>query len=146
MGNFKVHRARVPKHPAEPAGFDDTTRSLAVGKRQSNDPAARSICDALLAPEPGELTFQLNRRLLGAGVVVADAEAESAMDLAFQHLKIVVEPGGAAALAAALTGKFDCTGKIVLVVLSGGNVAPEQFRQALSGNRDQAGAGAAEGG
>jgi len=125
------HLPAITVHPVEPSGFDDTTRSLATGERQSNDPAARSVCDALLAPEPGELTFSLNRQLLGDGLVVTDAEAEAAMRLAFQHLKIAVEPGGAVALAAALSGRFDCTGKTVLIVLSGGNVAPEQFQHAL---------------
>lgn len=130
---LKNHLPAITVHPVEPSGFDDTTRSLASGERQSNDPKARSICDALLAPEPGELTFALNRRLLGDGLVVTDAEAESAMRFAFHHLKIVVEPGGAVALAAALSGRFDCTDKTVLIVLSGGNVAPARFRQALEG-------------
>ena len=80
---------------------------------------------------PGELTFSLNRQLLGSGVVVSDDEAETAMRLAFQHLKIVAEPGGAVALAGALSGHFDCADKTVLIVLSGGNVAPDQFRHAL---------------
>jgi len=125
------HLPAITVHPVEPTGFDDTTRSLATGERQTNDPAARSICDALLAPEPGELTFSLNRQLLGEGVVVSDAEAETAVRLAFEHLKIVVEPGGAVALAATLSGRFDCTSKTVLIVLSGGNIAPERFRHAL---------------
>ena len=133
------HFPAISVHPVEPEGFDDTTRSLATGLRCANDPAARSICDALLAPEPGELTFAINREKLSHGIVVSDAEAEAAMRAAFRHLRLVLEPGGAVALAAALSGKFDCRGKTVLVVLSGGNVAPERFQNALAG--DEGGCG-----
>lgn len=126
------HVPGITVHPVEPEGFDDTGRSLAAGERVANDPAARSICDALLAPTPGELTFAINRRLLGAGVAVSDAEARAAMRAAFRHLRLVVEPGGAVALAAVLSGKFDCRGKVVLVVLSGGNVAPDLFAETLA--------------
>lgn len=130
-------RARAPGiavHPVEPAGFDDTARSLAAGERLANAPGARSICDALLAPEPGALTFALNRAQLAPGLVVSDDEARAAMRAAFRHLKLVVEPGGAAALAAALAGRVDCRGRTVLVVLSGGNVDAELFREALDGD------------
>ncbi len=122
----------IAVHTVEPIGFDDTARSLAEGRRLSNDPAARSICDALLAPTPGELTFEINRRLLAGALAVSDDDARAAMRAAFRHLKLVVEPGGAVALGAALTGRFDCRGKCVLVVLSGGNVDAELFRQALA--------------
>ena len=122
----------IAVHAVEPIGFDDTARSLAEGRRLSNDPAARSICDALLAPTPGELTFEINRHLLAGALAVSDDDARAAMRAAFRHLKLVVEPGGAVALGAALTGRFDCRGKCVLVVLSGGNVDAELFRQALA--------------
>lgn len=128
-------RARIPGiavHPVEPAGFDDTARSLAAGRRLSNPPGSRSICDALLAPEPGEVTFALNRRQLAPGLVVTDDEARAAMRAAFRHLRIVVEPGGAVALAAALGGRVDCRDGATLVVLSGGNVDPQCFREALA--------------
>lgn len=128
---LKDHFPSIDVHSVEPAGFDDTARSLVAGEKQSNDPEARSICDALLAPEPGDLTFFMNRQRLTAGQAVTDAEAESAMRHAYRHLKIVAEPGGAVALAAALSGRIDCTDKTVLIVISGGNVAPEQFRSAL---------------
>ncbi len=128
---LKDHLPEIAVHPVEPAGFDDTTRSLACGARQANDPDARSICDALLAPEPGELTFAMNRERLSPGLVVSDAEAETAMRLAFRHLKIVAEPGGAVALAAALSGRISCADKTTLIVISGGNVAPQQFEHAL---------------
>jgi threonine dehydratase len=122
----------TPIYTAEPEGFDDTRRSLASGERVSNDPAARSICDALLAPTPGVLTFAINKRLLKAGFAVSDVEVRRAMATAFNDLKLVVEPGGAAALAAVLSGKFPLAGKTVAVTASGGNVDRETFAAALA--------------
>jgi threonine dehydratase len=116
----------------EPEGWDDTTRSLAAGERLRNAPGGSALCDALLAPMPGELTFAINRRLLAGGVVVSEAEVLAAMTFAFRHLKLVVEPGGAVALAALLAGKFDARGKVVGAVLSGGNVDPALFARALA--------------
>ena len=123
----------VPVYAVEPAGFDDTTRSLNSKTRERNDPEARSICDALLAPMPGELTFALNSRLLAGGLVVTDDEVRRAMAVAFSYLKIVVEPGGAVALAAALTGKIALSGRTIAVVCSGGNVDPKAYISALVG-------------
>ncbi|MEQ8250265.1 MAG: threonine/serine dehydratase [Oceanibaculum nanhaiense] len=122
----------VPVYAVEPAGFDDTARSLASGSRIANDMSNRSICDALLAEKPGEITFELNRKLLKAGLVVSDAEAQIGMAHAFRYLKLVAEPGGAVALAAAVTGKIDMTGKTVAVVCSGGNVDQATFLEALT--------------
>src|SRR5579883_1021642 len=116
----------------EPEGFDDTRRSLIAGERVSNDPGARSICDALLAPTPGVLTFAINRRLVTAGYAVSDVEVRRAMATAFSDLKLVVEPGGAAALTAVLSGKFPIAGKTVAVTASGGNVDRETFAAALA--------------
>jgi len=116
----------------EPEFFDDTRRSLAAGKRLEIAQGAKSFCDALLSPIPGELTFALNRRLLAGGLMVDDANVAAAMREAFTHLKMVAEPGGAVALAAALSGAFDCRGKTVAVVCSGGNVDPETFARVLS--------------
>lgn len=116
---------------AEPEGHDDTARSLARGERVSNPPGVRSICDALLASEPGELTFAINRRLLAGGLVVSDDEVRRAMAAAFAELKIVVEPGGAVALAAVLAGRIDCRGRTVAVVLSGGNVDPDLYADTI---------------
>lgn len=118
---------------AEPEGHDDTARSLARGERVANPPGVRSICDALLAEAPGELTFAINRRLLAGGLVVYDAEVRRAMAAAFAELKLVVEPGGAVALAAVLAGRIDCRGKTVAIVLSGGNVDPELYAEAIRG-------------
>ncbi len=119
-------------YAVEPEGFDDTARSLAAGSRQEARPGARSFCDALLAPTPGELTFAINREHLAGGLAVSDHEVAQAMRLAFVYLKLVIEPGGATALAALASGKLDCRGKTVAVVASGGNVDAETFRDAIT--------------
>ncbi len=118
-------------HPVEPEGWDDTGRSLRAGERE-RAPGGSLLCDALLAPIPGELTFAINRTRLAAGIVVTDAEVLAAMAFAFGHLKLVVEPGGAVCLAALLSGRFDARGRVVGAVLSGGNVDPVTFMPALS--------------
>ncbi|MDQ0317787.1 threonine ammonia-lyase [Amorphus orientalis] len=106
---------------AEPADFDDTARSLAAGERLGNAPGGHSICDALLSPMPGEITFEINRRLLAGGLTASDEEAEEAMRVAFDHLKVVLEPGGAIALAAVLAGRIELAGRTCVIVASGGN-------------------------
>jgi threonine dehydratase len=106
-------------------------RSLAAGTWVENDPNARSICDALLAPTPGELTFAINARLLKGALAVSDDEVRRAMRYAFETLKLVVEPGGAVALAALLAGKVAKGDGPVAIVLSGGNVDPDIFIEAL---------------
>jgi threonine dehydratase len=116
----------------EPAGFDDTARSLAAGRRLGNAPGAASICDAILTPMPGALTFPVLARLAGPGLAVTDDEALAAMALAFRHLKVVLEPGGAVALAAALFRPEALAGDAVIAVATGGNVAPERFAEALA--------------
>lgn len=116
-------------HTVEPEEFDDTARSLALGERVQVADSARSICDALLTPCPGEITFEINRQLLADGLSVSDEEVRAAMRFAFRYLKLVVEPGGAVALAAALTGKLSMQGKTTVVVLSGGNVDSESFAE-----------------
>jgi threonine dehydratase len=120
-------------HAVEPQGFDDTARSLACGSRVANQPGAKSFCDALLAPVPGELTFAINRALLAGGLAVSDAEVAEAMRLAFRHLKLVLEPGGAVALAAALSGRLEVRGRTIGIVASGGNVDPELYASVLEG-------------
>ena len=118
-------------YAVEPADFNDTGRSLAAGHRVANSPGATSFCDALLAPTPGEITFAINRRLLAGAFAVSDREAARAMAVAFADYKLVVEPGGAVALAAVLSGKYAITGRNVAVVASGGNVDRETFVAAL---------------
>ncbi len=115
----------------EPAGFDDHRRSLLAGERRTNAALSGSICDALLTPTPGALTFQVNQRTMTRAVAVTDDEALAAMAFGFRALKVVLEPGGAVALAAALLGKVDLSGKRALVVLSGGNVDPAVFSRAV---------------
>ena len=122
----------VPVYAVEPADFDDTARSLKSGERLGNAPDARSICDALLSPTPGVLTFAINSRLLAGGIGVTDDEALEAMAAAFRYLKIMLEPGGAVSLAAVLTGKVPADGRTVAVVASGGNCDPDMFARALA--------------
>lgn len=121
----------IAVYAVEPEDFDDTARSLATGRREGNAAGARSFCDALLAPMPGALTFAINSRLLAGGLTVSDAEVAAAMRLAFRHLKLVLEPGGAVALAAALAGKVPTRDRTLAVVLSGGNVDAELFSKVL---------------
>lgn len=116
----------------EPEGWDDTARSLRSGERVANAPGGSQLCDALLAPTPGEITFAVNQRRLAGGVAVSDEEVLAAMAFAFNHLKLVVEPGGAVCLAALLSGRFDARGQVVGAVLSGGNVDPAVFTRALA--------------
>jgi len=115
----------------EPAGFDDTARSLAAGERVSNDALPNSICDALMSPTPGELTFPVNARLLARGLAVDDDDVRAAIAFAFRELKLVIEPGGAVALAALLAGNYDAAGKTVVIVASGGNADPALFAEIL---------------
>lgn len=115
--------------PVEPAGFDDVARSLAAGSIQTNDRMSGSICDAIVTPSPGKITFPILKRLCGPGLAVSDDDALRAMATAFTHLKIVVEPGGAVALAAALWHLDD--DRDVIVMCSGGNVDPGVFVDAL---------------
>ena len=124
--------ARAPKlkvRPVEPEGFDDVARSLAAGGIQRNARLTGSICDAVLTPQPGNLTFPILKRLCGPGIVVSDDQVLHAMALAFQHLRIVVEPGGAVALAAAIFASD--LPEMVICTASGGNVDPPLFRAAL---------------
>jgi threonine dehydratase len=118
-------------YAVEPEGFDDTGRSLRSGRRESNSPDAKTICDALMATTPGEFTFSINSRLVAGGIAVSDVEVKRAMSVAFSEFKLVVEPGGAVTLAAVLSGKFPIKGKTVAVICSGGNVDPETFMAAL---------------
>ena len=118
-------------YSVEPDNFDDTKKSLENNQIIMNSMHHKSICDALLAEKPGSLTFEINRLNLTAGLSVTDEEALMAMHLAFRHFKIILEPGGAVALAAAMTDKVDIKDKNVLVIASGGNVDKEIFEKCL---------------
>ncbi len=120
-------------YAVEPEQSDDTARSLASGVRERNAPGGSLLCDALLTEQPGALTFSINQPRLSGGLVVSDTEVLAAMRFAFAHLKLVVEPGGAVALAALLSGRFDARGRVVGAVLSGGNVDAAVFMRALAG-------------
>lgn len=127
--------ARAPglrPRPVEPEGFDDVARSLAAGTIERNTRLSGSICDAIITPAPGQITFPILRRLCGPGVTVTEEEALRAMALAFLRLKIVVEPGGAVALAAALFHPEAVQGDAVIAVATGGNVDPAMFARALA--------------
>jgi threonine dehydratase len=128
-------KARVPAariYTAEPDGFDDHARSFRSGRRERNAALTGTMCDALMAQTPGQLTFEVNRTLVADGISATDAEVADAIAFAFHELKLVVEPGGAVALAALLAGKLDVAGKTVVAVLSGGNVDPELFARLVA--------------
>jgi threonine dehydratase len=126
--------ARAPGmrvHPAEPEDFDDVTRSLVSGRIERNASTAGGLCDAIVTPQPGTLTFPVMNRLCGPGIVVSDEEAQRAMAHAFSRLKLVAEPGGAVALAAALYHGNKIDGDTVICTISGGNVDRAVFLRAL---------------
>jgi threonine dehydratase len=128
-------KARYPQAvlmSAEPEGFDDHARSLRSGKREPHRAEGRTICDALMASIPGEITFAINSRLLTQGVTASDAEVGIAVGFAFRELKLVVEPGGAVGLAALLAGRIACGGKNVVIVLSGGNVDADLYAKLIA--------------
>lgn len=118
-------------HTVEPNGFDDAARSLAAGKIVSNPAGGRSLCDAIVTPQPGNLTFPILSKLCGPGLAVSDEMCLRAMALAYQHLKIVIEPGGAVALAAALFLDAPEAALPAIAVATGGNVDPDVFARAL---------------
>ncbi len=118
--------------PCEPEGFDDATRSLISGRIETNATQSGNICDAILTPRRGRSTFPILQRLCGPGLVVSEDEAMQAMARAFERLKLVAEPGGAVALAAALFHADKIEGDAVICTISGGNVDAEMFQTALS--------------
>lgn len=122
---------RPALYGTEPEQFDDYTRSLASGRIKRNEVRTGSICDALMSDQPGDLTFAINRHALAGGLVVTDAQVRSAMAFAFRHLNLVLEPGGAASMAAVLQGLVPGDGAVV-VVATGGNVAPDLFRAVIA--------------
>nr|WP_235971211.1 threonine/serine dehydratase [Palleronia pontilimi] len=128
---FEHHAPGLRVRPTEPDGFDDMARSLQAGEIRRNSSTTGSICDAILTPAPGDLTFPILNRLAGPGLTVSDDQAMHAMALAFKRLKLVAEPGGAVALAAALFRADEIVGDTVVCVISGGNVDPALFAEAL---------------
>ncbi|MGB7261115.1 MAG: threonine/serine dehydratase [Albidovulum sp.] len=117
--------------PVEPEGFDDVARSLVSGGIERNNRMSGSICDAIITPEPGKITFPIMARLCGPGIAVSEDQALAALAMAFNRLHIVLEPGGAVALAAALYHPGLVSGDAVIAVASGGNVDKEVFVRAL---------------
>ncbi|MEM9196726.1 MAG: threonine/serine dehydratase [Pseudomonadota bacterium] len=126
-----AHAPQMIVRPVEPEGFDDVARSLISGRRETNPTMSGSICDAVVTDSPGEITFPILQRLCGPGLVVTDDEALHAMALALRHLKIVLEPGGAIALAAALFRPELIAGDSIIAVASGGNADPEILAKSL---------------
>jgi threonine dehydratase len=129
---IKTRHPEARVFACEPARFDDTTRSLRAGKRLENSGNEKSICDALLSKSPGEITFAINRTLLSGGLTATDEEALAAVAFAARRLKLVVEPGGAVALAAALQGRVPKDARNIVIVCSGGNIDDELLRKALA--------------
>jgi threonine dehydratase len=128
-------KARFPNAElivAEPEAFDDHTISLRAGKREAHSAVGRTICDALMAAIPGEITFAINSKLLSRGVTASDAEVADAVGFAYRELKLVVEPGGAVGLAALMAGRIDAAGKNVVIVLSGGNVDADLYAKLIA--------------
>lgn len=128
---LEKHAPGLRARPCEPEGFDDVKRSLASGYIQNNNASSGNICDAILTPQPGNITFPILSRLCGPGFSVTEEEALRAVAQAFLRLKITLEPGGAVALASALFRKDDIQGDAVIVVASGGNTDPDVFARAL---------------
>jgi threonine dehydratase len=128
----KARFANAVLMSAEPEGFDDHARSLRAGKREAHHGKGRTICDALMAAMPGEITFAINGKLLTKGLTASDAEVGAAVEFAYRELKLVVEPGGSVGLAALLAGRIETGGKNVVIVLSGGNVDADMFAKLIA--------------
>jgi threonine dehydratase len=128
---FEAEARGLRVRTVEPVGFDDMARSLAAGELLANPAATGSVCDAILTRQPGRLTFPVLARLAGPGLVVSDAEAMEAVALAFRHLRVVLEPGGAVALAAALFRPAAIEEPVVIAVATGGNVDAGRFATAI---------------
>ncbi len=122
----------IDVYSVEPSAYDDTARSLVSGRNETVAAGAYSICDALLTPSPGEMTFPINQALLSGGLAVTDEQVKGAMRFAFEKLKLVVEPGGAVALAAVLYSLAPRTERATSVVVSGSNVDPELYASIIS--------------
>ena len=124
---LKYKFPKIESYAVEPYGFDDTKLSLESKKIISNKQGFESICDAIITPQPGNITFPLNLKALAGGIVVKDEEVKNSIKVLAEHLKIIVEPGGAVAATAALTKKIDMKNKTVVVMISGGNIDLDMF-------------------
>ena len=131
---LRAHRSRTRLIAVEPDGYDDLARSLSDGQRQRNGTPSPTLCDALQAVSPGAIPFSILQETLDSVVSVTDHEVRLAMRAAAEHLKLVLEPSGASALAAVLTARSRGLelGDRVGVVCSGGNISPDQFRKLLA--------------
>lgn len=129
---FEAEAPGLRVRTAEPEGYDDMARSLAAGRIEANTDTPPTVCDAIVTPRPGALTFPILARLAGPGLSVTDAEALQAMAMAFHRLRIVLEPGGAVALAAALFRPEALSGDAVICIATGGNVDASLFARALT--------------
>jgi threonine dehydratase len=118
---------------AEPALFDDTRRSLEARERLANPVGQRTICDAIMTPIPNDVTFPINLDLLAGGVTATDEDVRAAMRFAFEHFKIVTEPGAVVGLAAVLNGQIDIKNKTVATFITGGNIAISRFSALIGG-------------
>ena len=125
---LKEKFTNIKSYSVEPFGFEDTKKSLNSGKILPNEKGYTSICDAIITPQPGDVTFPINLKNLQDGLVVTDEEVKNAIKFLSEHLKIIVEPGGAVAATAALTEKINLKNKTVVVMISGGNIDLEMFK------------------
>ncbi|MEM7197902.1 MAG: threonine/serine dehydratase [Pseudomonadota bacterium] len=128
---MRHHFAKAALIGAEPRYYDDTKRSLQTGTPTAITPGKPSLCDALLTPRPGDLTFALNHAQIDDVLLISDKQALHAMAFLFRHYRIVAEPGGAAAMAAVLTNREKFRGQQVIAIVSGGNVDPEIFKKSI---------------
>lgn len=127
----KESNSAVKVFGVEPENYDDHALSKAAGKRIKIDPKVGTSCDALMATQPGELTWSINSQNVDDFLVVSEAEIAHAVSFAFRYLKLVVEPGGAVALAALLQNKLDISGGSAAIVLSGGNIDAQTLASCL---------------
>jgi threonine dehydratase len=131
---IKSNFPEVESYSVEPENFNDTLLSLKRRYITSNKNTKSSICDALLVSQPGEITFKINQATLKGGLDVSDWEVRKTIKILAETLKVMVEPGGAVAAAALLTKKIEVKNKIVVVMLSGGNIDSDLFSQIITKN------------
>ena len=124
-------------YTVEPEGFDDYRRSLEAGHIVANDRMSGSVCDALMSKEPGRIGFAINKQRLAGGLAVSDRASLEAVGFAYEHLRLIVEPGGAVALAALLNGQIEAAGKTVIIVLSGGNIDDAVLQTGIAAYRSK---------